>query len=197
MASGGTIDFGTTLVGTSVTQIVTVTNIGDTTLDLSPIDPSTLPAGFSLVSNLARQPLLQVNRLRSRCGWMRQHLAHLVAVIHLLNNDTDEGSFAIVLQGVVNNPPPPPPDPPSPPAPYVKTIDNGADGFTTTGTWHVQNGKGGFEQDIQFANKAQKKDKTFATATWNFTGLAAGPIPGVGDSAPITVICQRCSIFRL
>jgi hypothetical protein len=56
----------------------------------------------------------------------------------------------------------------------VKTIDNGADGFTATGNWHVQNSKGGFEQDSQFANKAEKNDKTLSTATWTFTGLAAG-----------------------
>src|SRR5205823_8424023 len=68
--------------------------------------------------------------------------------------------------------PPPPPPPPS--AAYCRTIDNGANGFASTGTWHVQNSKGGFDQDIQFANKAEKNDKTVATATWTFTGLAAG-----------------------
>jgi hypothetical protein len=56
----------------------------------------------------------------------------------------------------------------------VKTIDNGAAGFAATGKWHVQKNKGGYERDIQFAEKAGKKDKKLATATWTFTDLAAG-----------------------
>lgn len=188
LTSGGAIDFGPTLVGSSVTRVVTVTNIGDTTLDLSPIDPSTLPAGFSLVSNLGATTLAPGQSTTFTLGLDAATSGSFSGIIHLSNNDADEGSFAIVLQGAVNNPPPT--------APYVKTVDNGDDGFTTTGTWHVQNGKGGFEQDIQFANKAQKKDQTFATATWSFTGLAAGQYrvsvtaprsPSYASDAPFSV----------
>ncbi|HMC12044.1 MAG TPA: choice-of-anchor D domain-containing protein, partial [Pirellulaceae bacterium] len=167
--SGGTIDFGTTQVGTPITRIVTVTNAGNANLTLQFIDPSTLPVGFSLVSNLGVTSLAPGQSTTFTLRLDAAASGSPSSVIHLLNSDTDEGSFALVLHGVVNNPPPPPL-----PTAYVKTIDNGADGFTATGKWQVQNSKGGFEQDFQFANKAEKNDKTIATATWKFTDLAAG-----------------------
>jgi hypothetical protein len=168
VASGASLEFGTTLVGTPVTRTVTVTNIGDASLVLSLIDPTKLPAGFSLVSNLGTTNLAPGQSTTFTLRLNATTSGSPSGVIHLVNGDTDEGSFALVLHGTVNNPLPPPP-----PTTYVKTIDNGAAGFTATGDWRMQ-WKGGFEQDFQFANKAEKNDKTLATAAWKFTGLEAG-----------------------
>jgi hypothetical protein len=165
LISGGTIDFGTTQSGSPVTRTITVTNAGNATLVLSPIDPSTLPAGFSLLSTFSITTLAPGGSTTFSVKLDAAVAGSLTGVIHLGSNDSDESSFDIVLVGVIN-------DPPS--VAYLKTIDNGADGFATTGKWHIQSSKNGFEKDIQFANKAEKNDKTAATATWTFTGLAAG-----------------------
>jgi hypothetical protein len=165
ITSGGTIDFGTTQAGSPVTRIVTVTNVGNANLVLLPIDPNTLPAGFSLVNNFSVTTLAPGQSTTFSVKLDATVAGSPLGVIHILSNDSNEGSFDIALAGIVSDPLP---------AAYVKTIDNGAAGFTTTGTWHAQNSKNGFENDIQFANKAEKNDKTVATATWTFTGLAAG-----------------------
>jgi hypothetical protein len=165
LTSGQTIDFGTTQTGSPVTRTITVTNVGNANLVLSPIDPTTLPAGFSLVTNFSATTLAPGGSTTFSVQLDATTAGSPTGVIHIVSNDTNESSFDVVLTGVVNDPPP---------VAYVKTIDNGAAGFTTTGTWHSQNSKNGFDKDIQFANKAEKNDKTAATATWTFTGLAAG-----------------------
>jgi hypothetical protein len=187
LASGGTIDFGTTQTGSPVTRTITVTNVGTANLVVSPIDPSTLPAGFSLESNVSTTTLAPGGSTTFTVQLNATAAGTLAGVIHVVSNDADEGSFDIVLAGVVSDPPPP--------AKYVRTIDNGAAGFSATGTWHAQT-KNGFDQDIQFANKAEKNDKTAATATWTFTGLAAGQYrvtvtmpasPSYASDAPFSV----------
>jgi hypothetical protein len=188
VASGGTIDFGTTLTGSPVTRTITVTNVGNANLVLSPIDTSTLPAGFSLLNDVSATTLAPGNSTTFTVQLNAMAAGSLTGVIHVVSNDANEGSIDIVLAGVVRDPPPP--------AKYVKTIDNGAAGFSTTGTWHAQTSKNGFDQDIQFANKAEKNDKTAATATWTFTGLAAGQYrvtvtlpasPSYASDAPFSV----------
>jgi hypothetical protein len=121
-------------------------------------------------------------------------------VIHVLSDDADEGSFDITLQGTVADPPPPPP------TEYTKTIDNGEHGFDTTGRWHRQKYKGGYERDIHFAEKAGKKDKKFATATWTFKELGAGTYrvwltfpksPSYASNAPFTVYDGETAIATM
>jgi hypothetical protein len=182
VAGGGAIDFGVTEVGTPVTRTVTVTNVGNGDLVLSPIDPSALPAGFSLVSDLGSTTLAAGQSTTFTLRLNATAAGSSGGVIHVLSNDADEGSFGLALQGVVETPPPPPPT-----LPAVQIIDNGADGFCATGPWHVKS-KGGYEQDLHVAHKApdppkkphkndkqaEKFNKKFATATWTFTGLTAG-----------------------
>jgi hypothetical protein len=191
VSSGGLVEFDTTQMGTPVTRTITVTNVGDAVLTLAPIDPNTLPAGFSLISGLSTTTLGPGGTATFTVQLNAAAAGSFSGVIHITSDDSDEASFALGLHGAVNDPTPPPPPPP-----YVKTIDNGADGFAATGNWHVQNSKGGFEQDIQFANKAEKNDKTLSTATWTFTGLAAGQYrvsvtapasPSYASDAPFSV----------
>jgi hypothetical protein len=195
LSSGGSIDFGATQTGTSTTRTISVMNVGDAALVLAPIDPNTLPAGFSLVSGLSATTLAPGGTATFTVQLNATAAGSFSGVIHITSNASDEGSFALELHGVANDPPPPPPPPP-PPETYVKTIDDGDAGFSATGNWHVQNSKGGFAQDIQFASKAEKNDKTFAVATWTFTGLDVGQyrvsitIPGsssYASDAPFSV----------
>jgi hypothetical protein len=187
LTNGSTIDFGATQTGNPITRTVTVTNVGNADLVLLPIDPSALPAGFSLVTNLSATTLAPGGSTTFSVQLDAAAAGSLTGVIHIVSNEADEGSFDIVLSGTVNDPPP---------AAYVKTIDNGDPGFTATGSWHAQSSKNGFEKDIQFANKAEKNDKTAATATWTFTGLAAGQYcvsvtspasPSYASDAPFSV----------
>ena len=53
--------------------------------------------------------------------------------------------------------------------PVVRYLDNGAAGFTTTGTWIRTTGTGR-ESDVHWAPKGTGS----SVATWTFTGLAAG-----------------------
>jgi hypothetical protein len=188
VASGGAIDFGTTEVGAPVTRTVTVTNVGNGDLVLSPIDPNTLPAGFSLVSDLGSTTLSAGQSTTFTLQLDATAAGSSGGVIHVLSNASDEGSFGLALQGVVESPPPPPPT-----LPAVQIIDNGAEGFSATGSWQVKS-KGGYEQDIHVAHKAPTNDKApknakkagkfdkkserfdnkLATATWTFTGLTSG-----------------------
>jgi hypothetical protein len=170
LTTGGTVDFGTTQTGTPVTQTITVTNVGDAPLVLSLIDPGALPAGFSLVSNLSATTLAPGESATFTIRLDATTAGTPSGMIHLLSNDADESSFDVVLQATVNDPVPPPP----PPTPVVQTIDNGAAGFTTTGRWHVQKNKGGFQRDMQFAEKAGRNNTKLATATWTFSDLPAG-----------------------
>src|SRR5262249_19234032 len=146
LQTGGTVDFGTTQVGTAVTRIVTITNVGDADLVLSPIDPSTLPAGFSLVSNLGKTTLAPGESTTFTVRLTAAAAGSPNGVIHVLSNDGDEHSFHLTLRGSVNNPPPPPPPPP--PATVTKTIDDGDNGFAKTGKWHKQKEKGAFNRDV-------------------------------------------------
>src|SRR5207244_1790020 len=50
LASGGSVNFGSTLVGTPVTQTLTVQNLGNGDLMLSSLNGSAMPAGFSWVA---------------------------------------------------------------------------------------------------------------------------------------------------
>src|SRR5207244_1830748 len=52
LTSGDTASFSSTLLGTPVTETFTIQNVGDGDLVLSSVDPSALPAGFSLVQGL-------------------------------------------------------------------------------------------------------------------------------------------------
>ena len=56
LTSGDAVSFGSPLVGTPVTETFTIQNVGDGDLALSPVDPSSLPAGFSLMQGLGPKP---------------------------------------------------------------------------------------------------------------------------------------------
>src|SRR4029079_18361222 len=52
LLNGQTVSFGSAMVGSPLTQTFTVVNDGAATLTLSALNSATLPAGFSLASDL-------------------------------------------------------------------------------------------------------------------------------------------------
>jgi hypothetical protein len=153
-----------------------------------------LPAGYTLVANLGATTLAPGQSTSFTIQLDAAAAGSPGGVIHLVSNDADEGSFDLTLTATVTDPVPPPPPPPTD---VTKTIDNGAAGFTTTGRWHLLKNKGGYERDIQFAEKVGKNDRKLATATWTFGELPPGQYrvsvsfpksPSYAKDAPFTVL---------
>ena len=181
IADGGTLSFGSTAVGSAVTRTVTVRNAGSGTLNLTPLDGVTLPAGFTLLSNLGSTSLAagQSTTFSIRLdGSATGSFGGTISLAH----SADGGSFEVALAGTVTT---------APQVAFVKIIDNGASGFTTSGSWSRQSGMGR-DGDVHTAAKGNGT----AVATWSFTGLAAGQYRvsvtwpkngGYASNAPFTV----------
>lgn len=159
VADGGTINFGTTDVGEPRSRTVWITNTGDAALSLTPVNANSLPAGFSLVSNIGTTSLAPGQTTTFQLYMTAAAAGSFSGTISLLSNDSDESSYEFQLTGVVNA---------AQPQPSVRYIDNGASGFSTTGSWVTMNGTGR-DGDQQRAYPSGNK-----TATWTFTGLSAG-----------------------
>jgi len=160
VADGGSVAFGSTVVGSAATRQITITNTGNQVLSLTPINPATVPAGFSLVSNIS---VTSLSPGASHAFTVRMNAAAVGSfggVLTINSNDGNEASYELSLTGTVTA---------AAPAPVVRTIDNGAAGYTSSGTWYRQTGIGR-ESDINYALAGNGS----ATATWNFTGLPAG-----------------------
>jgi len=150
----GVINFGAAALGAPQTRVFTVTNHGSATLTLSALNPSGIPAGFSLVQNLGATSLaagasttfslrLNADAAGSFAGW-----------ITLGNNDNDESPFRFQVSGTVTDPN----------APYSQTIDDGSSGHSLTGAW-TRNATKGYAGDILTAlagNGSVQSNWTFA-----------------------------------
>src|SRR5689334_1701310 len=104
LASGGEVGFGSTLVGTPVTHTFTVQNCGNCELTLSPLDASSFPDGFSLVTNVGATTLDPGATTTFTVQLDATAAGSFAGTIHLLSNDADEGSFDIGLDGTVTAP---------------------------------------------------------------------------------------------
>lgn len=182
VADGGTLNFGSTTVGSAVTRTITVRNSGGGTLSVGQV--SGLPAGFTLVSNIPAGTQLTPGQAASFTVRLDAAAAgNFGGAISFTNGDSDEGPFNITLSGAVTA---------TAAAPLVRIIDNGAAGFSTTGTWYRQTYLGR-ESDIHYALRGNGS----ATASWTFSGLEAGQYrvsatwPGsiiYATNAPFTVV---------
>ena len=159
VASGGTVDFGSTFKGTAVTRTITVRNTGTATLNLTRLTTAGMPAGFSLVSNLGGTSLAVGQSTTFTVRLTASAIGSYGGSITLLNSDSDEGAYTLNLSGTVTAPPPP----------AVRIIDNGAAGFSTTGTWRRLSGSGR-DRDIHYAAGGDGS----AAASWTFSGVLAG-----------------------
>lgn len=158
VADGGTLSFGATTVGTPVDRVVTITNSGTGTLNLGMI-AGALPTGFSLISNIGAASLAAGQSTTFTVRLTAAAAGTFGGSISFTNNDSNESPYDLQLSGSVTAVQAPS---------LVRYIDNGAAGYTTSGSWY-QSGSGR-ERDSQFALKGNGS----SVATWSFTGLAAG-----------------------
>ena len=104
------VNFGSTFVGSPVTQNFTIRNIGSADLNVSNLQ---LPAGFSLIGAFptlipaASEATFSVQLDANMSG-------NVNGVISFDNNDSDEHPFDFIIQGIVNPTPTPTPILPTP-----------------------------------------------------------------------------------
>jgi hypothetical protein len=157
ISSGGTLDFSSVRVGQSITRTLTFRNTGNATLTISQPLAAHLPPGYSIATPLSRTTLLTGQSATLTIRFAPTSVGTHGGVFNVFNNDADEGVFGINFTGTATA------------APVIRAIDNGAAGFTTTGTWSRKTYVGR-EKDIQIAAKGTGS----TTATWTFTNLPAG-----------------------
>lgn len=160
VADGGGASFGSTTVGAAVSRTFTITNSGNAPLSLTSINAAALPAGFTLVSNIAATSLAAGASTSFTVRLNATAAGAFGGTLSIFNSDGNESPYDLALSGTVVAAPQPA---------IVRTIDNGAAGFSTSGPWFRQTGIGR-ERDIHYAIRGNGS----ATATWNFTGLPAG-----------------------
>ncbi|WP_202921442.1 choice-of-anchor D domain-containing protein [Anatilimnocola aggregata] len=155
--TGGTINFGSLQVGQYVNKTITIKNTGPASLTLQKLVAAEMPPGFTIVTNLAKTVLAKNQSTTFTVRFTPSAVGSVSESITLFSNDADESSFVINLNGTAT------------PAPVIRAIDNGATGFTSTGTW-TRSTTVGREKDIQTALKGTGT----TTATWTFTNMPPG-----------------------
>ena len=157
IADSGTVNFGSAQPGVAVDKVLTVKNIGNDNLTLTPLAGSSFPAGFSLVQNFGSTDLAAGASTTFTVRMQSSSEASLLGAITFANNDSDEGPFDISLQGTVAS------TPPAPPAPAVQIKDNGDAGFAATGSWKSYVGQG-HDNDVHYAAAGSGS----SVASWTF-----------------------------
>ena len=159
LASGGTLSFGTTTLGTAVTRTLTFRNDGTLALDLTALDPETLPEGFSIVTNIGSTTLAPGESTTLTLQLDANAQGSFEGSISIASSDSDESPFEINLAGTVN----------AVFVPHKQIIDNGAAGHSIVGAWTRTTGKG-YQGDIHSTTKGNGS----RSVTWTFNGLPAG-----------------------
>jgi hypothetical protein len=181
VVSGGTVDFGATVVGSPTERTIHVRNDGNATLTLTAISSGSLPAGFSLVSNLGSTSLAPGQSTSFVVRLDAAIAGSFSGTLNLSNNDSDENPYSLNLTGSVAEP-----------APSVKRIlDDGSTGHSLVGTWKYVTGRG-YDNDLLVA----KKGNGSIHSTWAFNSLPNGEYqvwatwgkaPNNASNAPFTV----------
>jgi hypothetical protein len=159
LTTGGTLDFGATTVGSAVTRTLTIRNDGNQTLNLTPLDSNTLPAGYSIVTNIGWTTLAPGAYTTLTLQLDAAAQGSFGGTMSLANSDSDENPFTLNLAGTVN-------------APFVahkEIMDNGDAGHAITGVWTRATGRG-YENDIDSTAKGNGSKYV----TWTFNGLPSG-----------------------
>jgi hypothetical protein len=151
----GSVDFGSTLVGTPVSQTITVRNVGTVDLSLGAI---TLPSGYSLATGFGTTLLApgQTTSFVVELDALTQ--GTYTGVVRFASNDADENPFDISVSGTV-----------SADLLTVWIIDDGDADYSASGGWNTYSGVGA---DGDFSYKAVGSGA--ATATWTLSGLMPG-----------------------
>ena len=166
VADGGTISFGTTNVGASVTRTVTITNHGNQTLTLSRIGG--VPAGYTLVSNVAVTSLAPGQSTTFSVRLNATAAGTFSGRITVGSNDANEGTYDLNLSGTVKSTTT---TSTTTTSSTKRILDNGQSGYTTSGGWSTRTGSG---RDSDLQSVGRSSSGTTATARWTFNSLAAG-----------------------
>ncbi|MFO0884327.1 MAG: choice-of-anchor D domain-containing protein [Pirellulales bacterium] len=158
LASGGTVNFGNVVVGQSITQTITIKNTGTAALTLSPISASTLPAGYSIVTNVGVASLAAGQSTTLVLKLAPTAAGTFAGTIVLSNSDASEAAYQIRLSGTATVP-----------QVVTRTMDDGSAGTSTTGSWQIRTGVGR-EGDVRVARNSGPT----SVATYDFTGLTSG-----------------------
>jgi hypothetical protein len=170
LADGGTASFGTTTVGTPVTRVFTVANVGSGTLSLTALSSSAMPAGFSLVSNLGDLLLTAGQSTTFSVRFNATAAGTFAGQIAVRSKDSNEGVFDIRLTAsAVSSTPSPPPVGTTTTSLIKRTLDNGAAGYTSSGTWTTITGRG-VASDMSQAARGTGS----TSATWSFPSIPNG-----------------------
>ncbi|MCU0879890.1 MAG: choice-of-anchor D domain-containing protein, partial [Pirellulaceae bacterium] len=109
LTSGQTVDFGSSPQGTDISRTFTVRNDGTATLNLVPLDPQSLPAGFQLVSNLGASLLAPGASTSLTVRLDGSAPGTFGGVLSIVNDDANENPFELILAGKVLAPDTSPP----------------------------------------------------------------------------------------
>ncbi len=175
--NSGSVDFGTTVVGVPITRTFTVKKVG--TEELTLIEPINAPAGFTVATSFGATTLAPAAETTFEIRFDATFEGTFSGELTFSNSDTDENPFNFTVVATANLTPP------------VQIIDNGDNGFSTTGKW-VVSVKGGFQGDTHYNAAGSGADQ----ATWTFSvapGLyhvAASWLQGSNraTNAPLTVL---------
>jgi hypothetical protein len=104
LTNGQTVNFGTTTQGTPITQTFTVVNNGAATLSLTPLNAASMPAGFTLVSNLGATSLAPGQSTTFAIQLNASAAGTFSGAIALANSDSTQNPFNLTLTGTVTAP---------------------------------------------------------------------------------------------
>ena len=98
---GGTVNFGTTAPNAAVVKKLTVRNVGGSNLFLTPLSAASLPAAYSLVSNLRTTVLGPGESTKFVIRLQSTTAGRFSGPISIINTDADENPFDLFLKGTV------------------------------------------------------------------------------------------------
>ncbi len=169
VADGGQVNFGTTTVGTSVSRTITISNSGTKTLTLT--RPSSVPAGYSIASNLGLTSLSPGQSTSLTIRLNATSAGSFAGRVVVASNDANEGQYDLNLSGAVRSATTTTTTTTTSTSSTKRILDNGQSGYTGSGAWSTRTGSGR-DSDLQTVGRASSG--TTATARWNFSSLPAG-----------------------
>jgi hypothetical protein len=156
ISDGDEINFGETPTNVAVDRQLTIRNVGDANLVLTPLDPASLPTGYSLVANFADTELSTGESTTFTLRLQSSTEGSFHGTIGWDTNDADENPFQLSLQGTVADTTPPS---------EVQVVDNGDSGFHTQGDWIYREHPLAWGDDMHYNHAGVGAD----VATWTFT----------------------------
>ena len=169
VSDGGAVSFGTTYVGTSVTRTITIVNQGTRSLSLSRL--SSVPAGFSIVSNVGLTSLSPGQSTSLTIRMNATAAGTFGGRIVISNNDSNEGQYDLNLSGTVRARTATTTTTTTTTSSSKRILDNGQAGYVASGPWSTRTGSGR-DGDSQLAGR--NTGSTAATARWTISSVPAG-----------------------